>query len=267
MPTEPQPFSIRTGVRPPIPTRDAADLPESARAAVFRIIDQERQGLLPGTYSLAPRIAAAAGRLPSGPGDIQGISRLLRECEWRQFYDVAEELLRITGKPDELAALLDGAFAAEGLPYRVTEEGISWRHSELAEDALQVATRSLSSDPRFEGPLDQFEKARQHLNSRPPDTHNCVKDALGALEGVARVVVGSTGTLGQLTRPLRDDLRVHPALANAISSLYGYRGDEQGVGHGATEALQPIPAEAELVLHWAGAAISYLIAKFENAQT
>ena len=35
---------------------------------------------------------------------------------------------------------------------------------------------------------------------------------------------------------VRQQLDIHPALRGAMTKLYGYRGDEDGVAHGATEA-------------------------------
>ena len=73
-----------------------------------------------------------------------------------------------------------------------------------------------------------------------------------------------SGTLGQIIKPLAAQLGMHAALANAVSNIYGYRGDEQAIAHGATSALSDIIAEAELVLHWCAATMVYMVKKYRQ---
>jgi len=56
----------------------------------------------------------------------------------------------------------------------------------------------------FEGPNYQFLKAIDFFNKRPkPDLENCVKEAVGALEGVARILLKDRNiTLGKATDKL-----------------------------------------------------------------
>jgi hypothetical protein len=127
---------------------------------------------------------------------------------------------------------------------------------------MEQAASLLVTEERFRGPAEQWEKARTHLNKRPPDAENCVKDAIGALEGTARIITGQKSkTLGDLTRPIADQLGFHPTLGGAMSKLYGFRGDEPGIGHGATEPSRGLIEEAEMVLHWSAAAIAFLVKK------
>jgi hypothetical protein len=99
------------------------------------------------------------------------------------------------------------------------------------------------------------------LAKRPPDAENCIKDAVGAMEGIARLLSNDDRSLGKIITPLAEQLGMHSALASAVSKLYGYRGDEQGIAHGATQALGQKTHEAEMVLHWSAATITYLVNK------
>lgn len=262
-----EPFSQRFAARPTPATRRPDEVPDSAKARLQHLIDQERQRLLPGAWSLGPRLNKALGRLASGPGSIADIDNLVRGLQWWEFYDLCEELLRCTGRPDELAAKIDAVFASEGLPYTMTPSGIEWRLSSAAEQITQDARRLLLQDPKFQGPAEQWEKALGHLARRPPDPENSIKDAVGALEGVARMISGrSSDTLGQIIKPLAEKLGMHPALAGAVSNLYGYRGDEAAIAHGATRPLDEIIPEAEMILHWTAAAIIYFVKKRSQAE-
>lgn len=149
----------------------------------------------------------------------------------------------------------------------MTSSGIQWRLGVPATASVEEARTALSA-PGSEGPAQQWEKARGHLAKRPPDCENSIKDAVGALEGAARILARRpSDTLGQVIKAFGPQLGVHPALTLAIGNLYGYRGDEQAVAHGATQARKDLLPEAELVLHWSAAAIVYLIAKQQRKQT
>jgi hypothetical protein len=179
-------------------------------------------------------------------------------------YDVCDALRDLAHDADTLVDEIERLFASENLPYRMTLEGIEWRFSEAA-DICVTKTRQLLSSSRYAGPSEQWDKARAHLSKKPPDAENRIKDAVGALEGVARILSDtSKQTLGQLIGPLATQLGIPAPLKDAISKLYGYRGDEDGVGHGAAGPLGDNSAEAELVLHWSAAAITYLHRKAES---
>ena len=256
-----QSFSQRFGVRPSPPVRQSDDVPDSAKVRLVASIVRLRGEYLPGAYSLGPRLCDAMGRKSEGPGDMARIRWLIYSLEWWEYYDISEELLWITGVPEQVANELDTVFVQERLPYRITTSGVEWRLNQPAAEAVSNA-RSLLNRPEFAGPSQQWEKALGHLSERPPDPENGIKDAVGALEGMARILAAKPSeTLGQIIRPLATNLRIHPALANAVSNVYGYRGDEQAIAHGAISALQDLIAEAELLLHWCAAAILYLAKK------
>jgi hypothetical protein len=258
-----KPFSIRHGVRPPAAKRKPEDVPKSAKIALIKFIDEirsKRSGI-PGAYTLGPKLAEAARKEFESPGDMTKIRALINDLQWFEFYDVTEELVRMSDDRERMAREIDAIFASEGLPYRMTASGVDWRYSEAAVEEMEQAERSLATDPRFAGPLAQWQKARQHLSDRPPDSENCIKDAVGAVEGVARILHGSSDTLGQIIKPLGKSLGVHAALTGAISNLYGYLGDEQAVAHGATVAPSDLLPEAEFLLHSCAATIVFLLRK------
>jgi hypothetical protein len=86
-----------------------------------------------------------------------------------------------------------------------------------------------------------------------------VKDAVGALEGVARWRLGkTTGDLGDMARELKS--AIHPALGGAIDSLLkieAYRGDMAAHADRADRTVTP--EEAIFVIHQCSAAIRLLL--------
>ncbi len=92
--------------------------------------------------------------------------------------------------------------------------------------------------PRFVAPLNQFKKARCFLyDQQPPDYLNSIKEAVGAVEGLARAICGQPNvTLSELIPVLKRPHLSHPAMAKIIDSIYAVRGDEPGIAHGANES-------------------------------
>ena len=257
-----QPFSTRFQARPVRQPRNPNDVPESAKRKLVSLIARLKDGALPGAYSLGPRLADALGKPFEAMGDMPKVRALITGLEWWEFYDASEELLRMAKSPEIVADALEALFAEEGLPYRITTAGIEYRFPEPTAEAIGEADRVLLADPKYRGPGEQWEKAKSFLNARPPDAENAIKDALGALEGVTRLIARKPQeTLSQIIGPLAKSLNIHGALAKAIGDCYAFRGDQQGIAHGATQAFEDQTAEAELLLHWTAAAITYLVRK------
>ena len=95
-----------------------------------------------------------------------------------------------------------------------------------------------------------------------------VRESVMAVESVARGLGTGGGTLGEVLKRLRAQrkpLFAHPALLGCIEEIYGYRGNEQGVGHAATSVGEHVGrAEAILVI---GVCASFCTFLLEKKQT
>jgi|ERR1035441_7357219 hypothetical protein len=262
MPLSPERFSRRFDARPTPEPRQPHEVPHSAKTKLVSAIDRLRQRSLPGATSLGPRLADALGKPFDSVGSMASIRALILDLEWWEFYDACEELLRLSRQASSVVVEIEAIFAEEALPYRFTESGIEWRLPQPATQAIRTTAQLLVFDEQFRGPAEQWAKAEAHLNRRPPDPENCIKDAVGALEGVARIISGRRNdTLSQILPSLATSLGIHGTIKQALASLYAYRGDQQAIAHGAVEELDNVIPEAELVLHWTAAAIMFLTKK------
>ena len=121
------------------------------------------------------------------------------------------------------------------------------------------------SSPRFSGPDEQYRKAIDHLNKRPePDEENCVKDAVGAVEGVANIIAGTSGA--QLTHLLaKDRLKsaLPPTVKEALKKVYAYRGAAPGAAHSLVGPPTVDLDDATWVLTVSAATLIYLEGKFK----
>jgi hypothetical protein len=197
------------------------------------------------------------------------LSEFFERVEWWEFYDVCESAYTYLKSRLSLNHAVifsrdaNSLFASDFLPWAFNRNGLIERINPPAIAGKLQGTHQLLSDPRFAGPEQQFVKANQHLNERPnPDVENCVKDAVGAVEGVARIVSGQEkATLSQLVRShFRGQM--HQTLLDSMDKVYAYRGDVEGVGHGQTKPSGLTIDEARLVLGLCADYMVYLVSKF-----
>jgi hypothetical protein len=278
-----QSFSQRHGFAPPPKSLAENEMPgwvrEGFANSLREFIDRTRAGVAPDVFnrdlynSLKPLIwkvlkVQPPGSPVGGPWEVY-IPKLIRQCEWWQFYDICEEVYRLIAdtygqsEAESFAQEVNDLFTREGVAWRFTGGRIERAYPPHITKKFEEV-RALLRDPQFQGADEQFEKALQHLNRRPdPDTENCVKDAVGAMEATARIISGDhTETLSRILHkePFRSE--IHPALAAAIKKVYAYRGDVGGVAHGQVGPSNVGIEEAELILTVAAATILYLASKF-----
>jgi hypothetical protein len=105
-------------------------------------------------------------------------------------------------------------------------------------------------------------RAAVHLFSQKPkaDYRNSIKEAISAVESVARVVSGNPkATLGDALRSISDKMPIHPALKEAMNKLYGYTSDEGGIRHALLEESNIDEAEAKFMLVACSAFVNFCV--------
>jgi hypothetical protein len=267
---EPGTFSLRYGLRPRPAGLLYDSVPHTARVGLVHIMhDHDARFSITRVYDQATRVLRV--RWESSASEYPGIAfaaveEMASTCEWWGFYDLCEIVMgRLRGGPPvvrEFEGDANRLFREECLGWRLKNGLVERVGTEQSERLLDEA-RHFLEDARFVGPEEQFAKAVRALSVRPkPDTANCVKDAVGALEGVARIVTGKpSALLSKIVADLKGKKMLHPALAKCFEGLYAYRGDAEGAAHGAvTDVPVPLP-EAEMALNTSAALIIYLVNK------
>jgi hypothetical protein len=266
---EPGKFSLRYGLRPR-PTGLLYDsVPETARVGLTHIVDECEPFLRNTALYKEVTWALHARREPSAcdyPGvALDHVKEILRKCDWWAFFDVCEVIahhFRPGSVGDEFEALANQLFDEEQVGWRLNHGLVERVGTEQSQRLIDDARRSLRG-ARFAGPEEQFGKALRALSVRPkPDTANCVKDAVGAVEGVARILTGNhTALLSDIIKDLRAKKVIHGALAKCFDGAYAYRGDAEGAAHGAVTNVDVPLAEAEMTLNVSASLIIYLVNK------
>jgi hypothetical protein len=111
------------------------------------------------------------------------------------------------------------------------------------------------------GADEHLRKSQAFLLGDPPDLANAAKEAVSALESVARHRCGAeSATLGECLKQLRDQKRLHPALAQTLEKVWGFVNQSPGIRHGGTVGPNVTHAEAAFVVRACEAGIELLVA-------
>ena len=186
-------------------------------------------------------------------------------CSWNEFYDAIELIgdevaQNHLDRLDEFRNEVNGLLGRSHLAYDLRDGKIE-RVGTKFEDQVIAAARGILRDPDLAGPNEQFLKAIGFFSRRPePDVENCVKEAVGSVEGVARILLNKPSVLLSVdAKDLGARKGVHPSLQKLVENLYAYRGDAEGAAHGKTGTKPSIKLhDAELVLNASAALIVYM---------
>lgn len=112
---------------------------------------------------------------------------------------------------------------------------------------------------RYAAAVFHIGKAVGFLRGSNVDLENAAKEAVNAVESVAKVLLNApSATLGDCIKELRRRDLVPREMARILESLYAYRSATPGVGHGGTALPDVSAADAAFVLGVASVAIKYL---------
>ncbi len=162
------------------------------------------------------------------------------------------------------------------------EEGTLWQQSDTSDNSLlYVPTPTLLkaqrekrihgpagsaktgldaalAAPRYAGVRAHLSKSHSFLSQDPPDLANSAKEAICAVEALARLVCNDqSSTLGDLIKKLKAKQDLDPALLKALEGMWGYTSNAPGVRHGGTADLDV--AQAQVTLDLARSSIHYLL--------
>ena len=114
---------------------------------------------------------------------------------------------------------------------------------------------------RYDSVLDQFRKAQRFLyHTTPPDALNSVKESVGAVEALAKILLNQpSNTLGELAKSLASNHMNHPAMEKIVKGVYGVASDVPGARHGAYRKTDFSASDAEFILNVSASIILYLL--------
>ncbi|MGP5008235.1 hypothetical protein ACTXJK_15190 [Brachybacterium tyrofermentans] len=253
-------FSSRHNLRPTPPPRNKYEQAPDDLRLVLRDALVEDRGWL-GAYRA---LCDATHQLPNSGiwGDSfarEPALEMLEDLEWFEVFDLLEEY----GDTEAVNA----SFERTGLAYEMTSsrrgqqiEVFDPEGEELeVDDIPEIAASVLEG--RFSEPGKQWKRALRALRARPAEHTQAIHEAMGALEGVLRILTGNgKSTLKEAAKAYfkdRDDWV--QAMSNAFGAMYGYSSQVPGARHGQWKDPGTQLAEATFVVRFCGSAIAFLL--------
>lgn len=204
--------------------------------------------------------------------------------EWFETYDILEFLVENhlgmtvkttyggrdryyhAVKPDYIREVVNRILEAELSGFRFIGN-ILTPISDKAEvvEIEEAMTRSTAQG--LDGAREHLKASLKLLGKKPePDYRNAIKEAISAVESVARQLSGSpkTGIEGALEK-LSKSTEIHPALKTGFKNLYGYASNEDGIRHAILDQPKVGFVEAKYMIVSCSAFINYLIQKAGDA--
>lgn len=197
-------------------------------------------GLEKTCFTLADRL-----RLGVPPGDIDRVAIRGNGVHWEPWGEApdANAPAHMTYSPT--AALLND-FESGRLP------------GQSASPIFQVQEKL--SAPRYAAGREHFTKAAGYMTSATPDWPNAAKEAVSALESVAKIVTSQPNdTLGDAIKTLRAAGRLPSPLDKTFEGIWGFASSTPGIRHGGTTPPDIPESQAAFIVNSAAAAILYLL--------
>ncbi len=193
---------------------------------------------------------------------------------WAQAYDLFEFLVTTHGSTcprhklctQHVILLANDVLERELSAYRFVQEMLTPISDPIevveVEAAVDAAGRAaiLGAQQHIRTALGLFGKKPD------PDYRNAIKEAISAVESVAKVLSrDESTTLDPALSKLADKVGIHGALKSGFSKLYGFTSDEDGIRHAILEQSSVGFAEAKYMIVACSAFVHYLITKADEA--
>jgi hypothetical protein len=131
----------------------------------------------------------------------------------------------------------------------------------MKQDRTRVPLAERLAADRYTQVAEGWRKAHRYLDGPSPDLPNAAKEAVGAVETLAQLLIGDgKATLGEAIRRLRATGRVEAPLLKGIEELWGWSNSEEGVRHSSTRSPVDL-ADVRYCFRLAEAALDLLLAK------
>ncbi|MCY4575759.1 MAG: hypothetical protein OXC55_04050 [Chloroflexi bacterium] len=261
-----QRFSRRLGPlrnSPAITVRNEA--PAGLRQAVYAIAMKHERDLLKLSKQVLSDINYGTDRFPPNKVDVEHalVRGYLQRCTWAEVYDIIEFFY------ERLTPFVSGegrrAYAKEineymllnGIGYQLIDGRIEHRGDDASEQAVRQALAK-TEQSGLDSAYRELSEALEDLSKRPqPDLTGAISHSMSALEIVAREVADDrNATLGKI---IKDNPDMFPKpLDQAVEKMWGYASQ---YGRHVSAGKEPTYDEAELVVHAAAAAATYLVRK------
>lgn len=178
-------------------------------------------------------------------------------AKFNRVFDLLQSIMRQPSCPADFIEDAADIFRREGLAYVIDAEDpptIFPAVTEVEAEAISGALRELQA-ASLEGAVEHLRQAAECFNQA--DWSGAIRESIHSVESIARLLdPGAAKTLGPALESLEQQGRLHPALKQGFSNLYGYTSDEQGIRHALIDEPES-PAGRDEALFMLGACASF----------
>jgi len=180
------------------------------------------------------------------------------EAGYGGVYDFLEVTLTNVANADELMKTWNGMLQKHNAGYRLVDGSAVKITSDTEIAAIETAL-----DVKLKGAQTHLRSALDKLADRKaPDYRNSVKESISAIESMAQSITGdSHATLGDALKILAPAVGMHGAFREALSKLYGYTSDADGVRHAMMEESNVTYTDALFMLVTCSGFVNYIVGK------
>lgn len=179
---------------------------------------------------------------------------------WYQIYDFIEFIAN-NGAPDIKDSFIKACntcLERENSAYRFVGDSIAEITS--TEEIEEIEQAIITSTP-YAGVKEHLKSALSLMSNRTnPDYRNSIKESISSVESLAKQITNKPkATLGQALNELEKSKKLHSALKEAFSILYGYTSNADGIRHALLEESNLTKSDARFMLICCSAFINYAI--------
>lgn len=195
--------------------------------------------------------------------NLKAIRKRFFEMAWNEVYDFIEFAANNYPSPNMnivFMQMCNSVLATELSAYRFVAGTISQLTSEEEISAIEDALAGAKESEPF---ANHLKTALALLSDRKaPDYRNSIKESISAVEALCKLVAADPkASLEQALRQVQGKIPLHPSLRSALSKLYGYTSDADGIRHALLEEPTSTFEDAKFMLVTCSAFVNYLRAK------
>lgn len=194
--------------------------------------------------------------------NIEIILKKFYKDKWYEVYNFIEFIVKNDDNEyhkNEFIDFCNQTFENDRAGYRFVNGEITPITSDVEIETIESAYKKTD---RYSNVKRHLMQAQSLFSKRPdPDYRNSIKESISAVEAMCCIVCGKeNATLGEAINLMkRQGFPLHQAFVNALSNLYGYTSDSNGIRHHLHEKEYLCSADAKFMLVICSAFVNYII--------
>jgi hypothetical protein len=178
--------------------------------------------------------------------------------DYGHVYDFLEVTLAHVKDPEKMQSVWNTILEKHNSAYRMVD-----RTAVRITSDTEIAAIESALDTKLRGVRIHLHSALEKLADRKtPDYRNSVKESISSVESLTQSVTGqSNATLGDALKVLGPAVGMHGAFREALSKLYGFTSDADGIRHAILDEPNVTYTDALFMLVVCSAFVNYVIGK------